>query len=145
MLKNLNSDSAGPEYRLEAQIGFKLRLANQKHLEVFARLMPDVTPTQFAVMAKLRDEGTISQNQLGRLVGMDAATTKGVVDRLRKKGLLQSAPSQTDLRRLDISLTEEGRAFADQAVITARRISQETVTNLTAREVDRLLDLLDKL
>lgn len=145
VLKDVKTPNAAPEYRLEEQIGFKLRLANQKHLEVFARLMPDVTPTQFAVMAKLRDEGTISQNHLGRLVGMDAATTKGVVDRLRKKGLLQSTPSQTDMRRLEISLTEEGQAFAEEAVVTAREISRQTVGNLTPREVERLLGLLDKL
>ena len=80
------------DYALEQQIGFKLRLANQRHLEIFNRRMPDITPTQFAVLAKLRDEARISQNHLGRLVGMDAATTKGVIDRLRKKGLVHSTP-----------------------------------------------------
>jgi len=133
------------EYRLEEQVGFKLRLANQRHLEIFNRQMPDITPTQFAVLAKLRDELKISQNQLGRLVGMDAATTKGVVDRLRKKGLVQSTPSETDMRRLDISLTSAGRDFAAEAVETALGISAETVSNLTPREVERLLALLDKL
>jgi len=134
-----------PTYRLEEQIGFKLRLANQKHLEVFARMMPDVTPTQFAVLAKLLDEDTISQNQLGRLVGMDAATTKGVVDRLRAKGLVRRTKSTSDMRRLDISLTSEGRAFAERAVATAAEISAATAQNLTRRELERLLDLLDKL
>ena len=132
-------------YQLEDQVGFKLRLANQRHLEIFNRRMPDITPTQFAVLAKLRDEVKISQNQLGRLVGMDAATTKGVVDRLRKKGLVQSSPSATDMRRLEISLTDAGVAFATDAVETALDISAETVGNLTPREVERLLTLLDKL
>lgn len=132
-------------YRLEDQIGFKLRLANQKHLEVFARMMPDITPTQFAVLAKLAEMGTLSQNHLGRLVGMDAATTKGVVDRLRKKGLTTSAPSKTDMRRLDISLTEAGRAYTARAVLTASEISTATAQNLTPRELERLLALLDKL
>lgn len=134
-----------PAYRLEDQIGFKLRLANQKHLEVFARMMPDVTPTQFAVLAKLLAEGAISQNQLGRLVGMDAATTKGVVERLRAKGFVLRTKSTSDMRRLDISLTTEGRAFAEQAVDTAAGISAATAQNLTQREVARLLELLDKL
>jgi DNA-binding MarR family transcriptional regulator len=132
-------------YRLEDQIGFKLRLANQKHLEIFNRMMPDITPTQFAVMAKLHDLGTLSQNHLGRLVGMDAATTKGVVDRLRKKGLAESTPSTSDMRRLEISLTDAGRACATRAVQTARDISAATAQNLTARELERLLTLLDKL
>lgn len=134
-----------PGYRLEDQIGFKLRLANQKHLEVFARMMPDVTPTQFAVLAKLLAEGAISQNQLGRLVGMDAATTKGVVERLRAKGFVLRTKSTSDMRRLDISLTPEGRAFAQQAVETATGISAATAGNLTPRELARLLELLDKL
>jgi DNA-binding MarR family transcriptional regulator len=149
-LDNTLTDLAEPQtqtapYQLEDQVGFKLRLANQRHLEIFNRRMPDITPTQFAVLAKLRDEAKISQNQLGRLVGMDAATTKGVVDRLRKKGLVQSSPSVTDMRRLEISLTDAGVAFTADAVETALDISAETVGNLTPREVERLLTLLDKL
>lgn len=132
-------------YRLQDQIGFKLRLANQKHLEVFTRMMPDVTPTQFAVLAKLMEEDTISQNQLGRLVGMDAATTKGVVDRLRAKGFVRRIKSTSDMRRLEILLTPEGRAFALRAVQTAADISAATAQNLTRRELERLLELLDKL
>jgi MarR family transcriptional regulator, lower aerobic nicotinate degradation pathway regulator len=138
-----NSDALA--YRLEDQIGFKLRLANQKHLEVFTRMMPDVTPTQFAVLAKLLEEDTISQNQLGRLVGMDAATTKGVVDRLRAKGFVRRVKSTSDMRRLEILLTPEGRAFAEQAVQTAAEISAATAQNLSRRELERLLELLDKL
>lgn len=145
MVETANSLASGAVYSLEDQIGFKLRLANQRHLEIFNRRMPDITPTQFAVLAKLRDEVRISQNQLGRLVGMDAATTKGVVDRLRKKGFVQSTPSETDMRRLEISLTDAGHEFAAQAVATAHEISAETVGNLTPREVERLLSLLDKL
>ena len=133
------------EYQLEDQIGFKLRLANQKHLDVFSRLMPEMTPTQFAVLAKLSETGHISQNHLGRLVKMDAATTKGVIDRLKKKGFVLSTPSQTDLRRLEISLTEDGRIFTLNAVETAHFISDKTATNLSLRELERLLALLDKL
>lgn len=132
-------------YRLEDQIGFKLRLANQRHIELFSRLMPEVTPTQFAVLARLRETGPLSQNHLGRLVGMDAATTKGVVDRLRAKGLVQAVRSETDLRRLDISLTPAGAEFADRAVGVAAQISDATGQNLTSKELDRLLALLGKL
>jgi DNA-binding MarR family transcriptional regulator len=132
-------------YRLEDQIGFKLRLANQRHLEIFAAEMPEITPRQFAVLAKLGDEGTLSQNHLGRLVAMDAATTKGVVERLLRKGLIETVPSPTDRRRLEISLTSAGRTFLDEAKRVAARISERTARNLSGRELDRLLALLDKL
>lgn len=132
-------------YRLEDQIGFKLRLANQKHLELFAEQMPEATPTQFAILARLFSDGALSQNHLGRRVGMDAATTKGVVDRLRAKGWVKSRASKTDLRRLDISLTPDGQEFAERAIETAKEISARTTANLSTREAERLLALLDKM
>lgn len=133
------------DYRLDNQIGFKLRVANQKHLEIFAAAMPDLTPRQFAVLAKLLEQGPMSQNHLGRQVAMDAATTKGVIERLLKKGFIVAAPSESDRRRLEISLTPAGAAAASAAIGIARDISTRTLRNLTDREAQRLLALLDKL
>lgn len=133
------------DYRLDDQIGFKLRVANQKHLEIFTAAMPDLTPRQFAVLAKLLEQGTVSQNHLGRLVAMDAATTKGVVERLLKKGYVAATQSPTDRRRLDISLTAAGETVARGALSVASEISARTARNLTERELQRLLALLDKL
>ena len=132
-------------YVLEHQIGFLLRLANQRHLEVFAATVSEVTPTQFATLVKLKEAGVLSQNHLGRLVAMDAATTKGVIDRLRKKGLVATRPSASDLRRLDVSLTPAGDAFVNVLIPVARRISAQTTRNLTAKEAVLLLALLQKL
>jgi DNA-binding MarR family transcriptional regulator len=132
-------------YVLEDQIGFRLRLANQRHLEVFAATVSEVTPTQFATLVKLKEAGVLSQNHLGRLVAMDAATTKGVIDRLRKKGLVTTTPSTSDLRRLDVSLTAEGAAFVTGLIPVARGISAQTTQNLTARETTQLLALLQRL
>ena len=132
-------------YQLEAQIGYKLRLANQRHLEIFSRLMTDFTPTQFSVLVRLHDVGAVSQNQLGRLVAMDAATTKGVVDRLADKGLVKSQPDGTDMRRLMISLTDQGVTALAALVPIAHRITAETTAKLTKREAARLCALLDKL
>jgi DNA-binding MarR family transcriptional regulator len=141
----MNQSEAKSAYKLEDQIGFRLRLANQKHLELFGAHMPDVTPTQFAILARLSQDGSLSQNLLGRRVGMDAATTKGVVDRLRSKGWVQSEPSKTDLRRLEISLTPQGTQFAHDAIVRAQIVSEQTTKNLNPRETERLLALLGKL
>ncbi|MEL6205687.1 MAG: MarR family transcriptional regulator [Pseudomonadota bacterium] len=141
----MSDETKTQDYRLDDQIGYKLRLANQRHVELFARMMPAVTPTQWAVLARLRETGPVSQNQLGRFVGMDAATTKGVVDRLKSKGLLETRRSLTDMRRLEVAPTEEGRAFTEAGLSRAREISRASLSNLTPREADRLIALLDKL
>ena len=132
-------------YQLDDQVGYKLRLANQRHLEIFSRHLPELTPTQFSILVRLREVGEVSQNQLGRLVAMDAATTKGVITRLIDRGLVQSRQDGKDLRRLQISLTGEGQGAVGNAIEKAQAITKETTENLTKREVERLLTLLNKL
>ena len=132
-------------YQLDDQVGYKLRLANQRHLEIFSRHLPEVTPTQFSILVRLCEVGEVSQNQLGRLVAMDAATTKGVITRLIDRGLVQSRQDGQDLRRLQISLTHEGHRVLRTAIKKAQAITEETTERLTSREVLRLMTLLDKL
>lgn len=134
-----------PHYILEAQVGFKLRLAYQKHAEIFAATLFDITPTQFAVLWKLQDQGSLSQNELGRQVAMDAATVKGVIDRLKKRSLVRTAASITDLRRLDVSLTAAGMDLIAESIPKAQEISRMTTRRLSKREEVQLLALLDKL
>ncbi len=77
-------------YVLDDQIGFILRQAYQRNSVLFGELFGDeLTPTQWAAIAKLSQVGGCSQNHLGRLIAMDAATVKGVVDRLMKRGLVE--------------------------------------------------------
>lgn len=142
---DLSAEYGADDYQLDGQVGYKLRLASQRHLEIFSRQLPDMTPTQFSVLVRLREVGEVSQNQLGRLVAMDAATTKGVIARLIDRGLLRARQDTDDMRRLQISLTNDGQAAIDAAIIKAKDITKETTEKLTAREVARLLTLLDKL
>ena len=84
-----SEESARDEYRLQDQIGFVLRKAHQRHVSIFAARIADLTPPQFAALAKLHDVGETSQNQLGSMVAMDAATIKGVIERLKARGLVE--------------------------------------------------------
>jgi len=133
------------DYRLDDQVGYKLRLASQRHLEIFLQHLSDITPTQFSILARLYEVGETSQNQLGRLVAMDAATTKGVIARLLEKNLVEARADPNDARRLQISLTETGRELTIDAIEKARKITEDTVANLNGRDVKRLLELLDKI
>ena len=95
------ADAAGQaSYALDEQIGFLLRIAMQRHTAIFtARMIEGLTQTQFAALAKLYEAGTCSQNQLGRLIYLDAATIKGVVDRLSAHGLVSALGDPIDRRR----------------------------------------------
>lgn len=132
-------------YELDEQIGYLLRLANQRHLEIFSENMPALTPTQFSVLARLYEVGQLSQNELGRQVGIDAATTNGVIDRLYKKGLIKSKTDSKDKRRLSISLTAKGTRTTEKAIPVAKKITKKTVHKLTPSEASKLVKLLKKI
>lgn len=138
------SDEHG--YVLDAQIGFVLRRAYQRNAAIFSATVPGgLTTTQFSVMHRLAEDGPMSQNLLGRSVAMDAATTKGVVDRLTARGLLATRRDPEDRRRHLVSLTTEGVALIDEAVEAAKQVTAETLAPLTAREQATLLRLLLKI
>jgi len=133
------------DYRLQDQVGFVLRKANQRHLAIFSAHIGDLTPPQFAALAKLAEVGETSQNQLGTLVAMDAATIKGVIDRLKARGLVDVRNHDEDRRRIVVSLTEEGREAVERLVPSARAVTEETLSPLTAREAATLMRLLAKM
>jgi MarR family transcriptional regulator, lower aerobic nicotinate degradation pathway regulator len=137
--------SGQPPYHLEDQIGFVLRKASQRHIAIFARHIAELTPPQFAALAKLAEVGETSQNQLGTLVAMDAATIKGVIDRLKARGLVALTRHDGDRRRLVVSLTPEGQATVERLLPLAQHITQETASPLNARELATLMRLLSRL
>ncbi|WP_331274421.1 MarR family winged helix-turn-helix transcriptional regulator [Pseudooceanicola algae] len=138
-------DKAANAYRLEAQVGFLLRRTTQRHLSIFSQLVPDLTSTQFAALAKLCEMGPTSQNALGRSVAMDAATIKGVADRLRARGLVEAKNDPEDRRRHYLSPTAEGRAVYERTTRAAIAVTSETLAPLSEAEQQQLVNLLLKL
>ena len=135
-----------PGYILDEQIGFILRQVSQRHASIFARdIGINLTPTQWAALAKLNETGPCSQNLLGRLTSMDVATIKGVIDRLTARGLTETSPDPEDGRRLLVSLTRAGQQLAEKAAPNALAISRETLAPLDARERETLFALLSRL
>ena len=139
------SARANSDYRLEDQVGHLMRRAHQRHTAIFQDGIPELTPTQFAALVKIRDEGQVSQNQLGRLTAMDPATIQGVIQRLEARKLLAREPDPEDGRRAILRLTPAGQAAAADAVARARAITDSTLAPLSAQERQAFLTLLRKL
>lgn len=134
------------KYILEDQIGYILRLANQRHGTIFQNhTIDNITPTQFSALVRIDENTECSQNHLGRLAGMDVATVKGVVDRLAQKGLIKSRPDPEDRRRLLVSLSETGATMIAEMKRAGRRITAETLKPLTMQEQKSLIKILKKL
>lgn len=133
-------------YVLDTQVGFMLRQVAQRHAAIFAaRIGDDLTTTQWAALAKLAETGPCSQNLLGRLTAMDAATIKGVVDRLVRRGLVETRPDPEDGRLVVVLPTEAGQAVIARATPNAFAITEETLAPLDAAERATLIALLARL
>jgi DNA-binding MarR family transcriptional regulator len=141
------ADDDDVDYRLEEQVGFLLRRAQQRHTAIFAARIgkQGLTPTQFAALAKINDEGTVSQNKLGRLTAMDPATIQGVVQRLAARGLVDRAPDPHDKRLMQLRLTAKGRALVQGAIARGLAITGATLAPLSEAERPVFLSLLRKL
>ena len=146
-LQTKAAQDEAPEYLLEDQVGHLLRRAHQRHTAIFQATIADqqLTPLQVAALMKLADVGEASQNHLGRLTAMDAATMQGVIKRLIARGLIARRPDPDDRRRLLLTLTDEGRVLVDVATARGHRISDETLEPLSPSERQTFLKLLRRL
>lgn len=97
-------------YRLEDQVGFLLRRAYQRASGNLTERIGghDLTSPQFATLARLFEHGKVSQNLLGRLVAMEPANIRDVVQRLKKRGLVATERDAGDARLILVGLTPAG-------------------------------------
>ncbi len=146
-LPNVNRPDRGTAYRLEDQVGFLLRKAQQRATEQFNAVMGSfcVTPTQFATMAKLDDLGPTSQNLLGRMTAMDPATIFSVVGRLAKRGWVTLLPDAKDARLVNVALTADGAAAVAAMKSVAGDVSRQTLAPLSEAEAADFLAMIAKL
>lgn len=140
-------ESKKAAYSLEEQVGHLLRRAHQRHTAIFQEMIGDaqLTPLQFAALMKLGDVGEASQNHLGRLTAMDAATMQGVIKRLIGRGLIERRPDPGDRRRLLLTLSPDGKKLVSRAADLGLEISSRTLDPLSAAERETFLRLLRRL
>lgn len=134
-------------YVLADQVGHLLRRAHQRHTALFQDMIgaAQLTPTQFAALVRIREQGELSQNELGRMAAMDPATTQGVIQRLEQRGLVRRRRHPGDKRLSLLSLTESGEVLTRSAIETARTITEATLAPLAPAERAVFLALLKKL
>jgi DNA-binding MarR family transcriptional regulator len=136
------------DYVLEDQIGHILRRAHQRATAIFMAELGEpfqITPTQFAALAKLYVEGEQSQNQLGRLTAMDPATVQGVTKRLEARRLIERSGDPGDRRRANLRLTAAGTDLIRAMIAHGIAVSTATLAPLAEDERGPFLDMLRRL
>lgn len=70
-----------------------------------------VTTPQLVVLGALRSQGSPSLGELAREVQLSPSTVVGIIDRLEDRGLVQRSRDAVDRRRIQLTITDAGRAL----------------------------------
>lgn len=92
-------------------VGFLLRRAQRIHTAVWHDVFDGaVTGPQYSCMLAIGRWPGSDQQTVGEIIGLDKATTGGIVDRLVQRGHVTRDADPDDQRRRVLHLTAEGRA-----------------------------------
>lgn len=132
---------------LEPSTGYLLARVGSDSRRLWAHTLieEDLTPHHYSALIALDQLGSMSQQQLSRLVGIDARNAVPVIDQLQARGLLARNPDPTDRRRHAVTLTETGRTLLTQLRRAADDAEERMLNPLTTTERGTLHALLTKL
>ena len=135
------------EYVIEEQVGYLLRRTYFHHLTIFQQSLDEtrLTSVQFAVLYAINKLKECSQKELVEETGIDQATIRGIIQRLKDKLFISQDPDQHDKRKVLIHITASGIPELSQAIPIAASISDLTLAALNPAEKIALKFLLKKI
>ncbi|WP_240506576.1 MarR family winged helix-turn-helix transcriptional regulator [Thermoactinospora rubra] len=119
------------------------RIVGDRQEAVYGRL--GLNRGEFDVLATLRRSGApfqLSPKELCASMMLTSGGMTGRLDRLERRGLVTRSPDPSDRRGLVITLTEEGRALVDEAVVVGLAAQREVFERLPEESRTQLADLL---
>ncbi len=133
-----------PATACREHVGFLLRLAYQRASANVSDAINamGLTPMQFQTLRRLHERGPMTQNELGRSVGMPPANIHATVQRLLARGLVLRQPSATDRRVTLVNLSTTGHKTLVRLLPAADAANARTLSMLSADEQDTIMGLL---
>jgi DNA-binding MarR family transcriptional regulator len=105
----------------------------------------DLSPRMWGALNVLEAESPVSQQQLGRSIGMDPSSMVSTIDELESLGLVERRANPSDRRAHALYLTDAGRQTLAAGRIQAKLAQEELLAPLSAAERAQLHDLLLRL
>ena len=88
-------------------------------------------------------EGPCTAGELSAATGLRPAATTALIDRLAVKGFVVRRPSESDRRKVLVTMTEEGARRTWEAYGPMVTEGQRALASFTIAELDRMRDLLE--
>lgn len=104
-----------------------------------------VTQAEAHVLQHLASSGSCTVGDLHRAFAHRRSTLTSVLDRLAERKLIERHSSEKDRRTFVVTLTPPGRAVAFHVHAELRRLEEEALSELAARDVKSFNAVLDAL
>lgn len=101
-----------------------------------------VSMGQWFFLRALWEEDGLTQRELSHRVGMMEPTTVTAVNVMESQGLVQRVRNRHDRRKMNIFLTDKGRALRNAMMPSAAEIAQIAIDGITPSELELTLDVL---
>ncbi|MFI8880326.1 MarR family winged helix-turn-helix transcriptional regulator [Streptomyces sp. NPDC055243] len=127
-------------------LGPLARQLNQAHTRLWhEQVHQDLTGPQFTVLSLLHARGAMDQGTLGALAHLDKSTAAPLLDRLRRRGLVDITRDGNDRRRKLVRITDSGRELDTSLAPAVVAVSDQLLAPLTAEERGVFLSLFRRL
>jgi DNA-binding MarR family transcriptional regulator len=105
----------------------------------------DITPEQFGVLARLKEQEGINQSQLGEKMFKDRHNLTRILNLLEKRGCIERRPDSADKRIFRIFLTQNGRDLQERLTPIVSRHLDQLLHGLTFEELTSMRRILERI
>lgn len=131
--------------RADIGIGWRLRRAHMAFSRGFRQELAkaDMSFGQFVHLEKLWENDGPTQAELSRAVGIETASSTTILDELERRAFITRVRNPQDRRKINVYLTETGRALEPVLLERARVVNLQAKTGLSHQQVEQLFLLLE--
>lgn len=131
--------------KLKNQVCFPIYLCSKEIIKKYNPLLSelDLTYTQYVVMMFFWERESSNLKELAQTLMIDPSTLTPLLKKIEKKGYIKRERAKDDERNLVITLTEEGEALKDKALVIPDKMRK--CVDMSDDEIHQLLALTKKL
>lgn len=133
--------------RLEGMLGYQLRRAYQSYYQGFNKVITEkgITSSHLGVLYVVLNNPGRMQNAVADALGHDRTFLVAVVSELIRKGFLVAEKSIRDRRSKELYITQTGKEFLDQTLISVRAYEKRFRERFTQDEKEQFLEFLSRM
>lgn len=140
------SDAAEPlEFQPQNSLGYLLRDTYRAFTKVLQTRISahGVTIGQWYFLRVLWEEDGLTQRELSQRVGMMEPTTVTALNGMEKRGYVKRVRNATDRRKVNIFLTEKGRALRSRLLPHAADVNRIAAKSVSPQDIELIRSVLN--